>query len=232
MYVLRVCGRCAFLCFWCCGVLLCILGCVSGCVCGVWCVWCVCVACVARLGTRKKKCASSKRLRVSVKNASVYRQNARMLNTCARFAGYTRRRLEPTHGDVLNLHTGRREGVRWCGVVLFYVVWCGLACGKIPPCVDSKRLRVCVQDAHTETFSACQAAPHHIKQHNTTSHHTPPTEHKHHTNTTYTPQHTSHSHNHVNTHIHIHTHCTHTHIHTNAWICAQSTTDLDLETKR
>ena len=37
--------------------------------------------------------------------------------------------------------------VVWCGVVLFCVVWCGLACGKLPPCVDSKRLRVCVQDA-------------------------------------------------------------------------------------
>ena len=37
-----------------------------------------------------------------------------------------------------------------CGVVwyvLFCVVWCGLACGKPPPCVDSKCLRVCVQDA-------------------------------------------------------------------------------------
>ena len=37
--------------------------------------------------------------------------------------------------------------VLWCGVVLFCVVRCGLACGKPPPCVDSKRLRVCVQDA-------------------------------------------------------------------------------------
>ena len=36
-------------------------------------------------------CVGSKRL-------GVYRQNARMLNTCARFAG--------THGGVLNLHTG------------------------------------------------------------------------------------------------------------------------------
>ena len=39
-------------------------------------------------------CAGSKRLRV-------YRQNARMCSTCARFAGI--------HGDVLNLHTGERE---------------------------------------------------------------------------------------------------------------------------
>ena len=38
-------------------------------------------------------------------------------------------------------------GVVWCGDVLFCVVWCGLACGKTPPCVRSKRLRVCVQDA-------------------------------------------------------------------------------------
>ena len=45
--------------------------------------------------------------------------------------------------------------VLWCGVVLFCVVWCGVVlCGvvrlgmrKTPPCVDSKRLRVCVQDA-------------------------------------------------------------------------------------
>ena len=57
------------------------------------CVVCVvCLLCVAQLGTRKPlplPCVGSKRLRV-------YRQNARMLNTCARFAG--------THRGVLNLH--------------------------------------------------------------------------------------------------------------------------------
>ena len=34
----------------------------------------------------------------------------------------------------------------WCGVVLFCVVWL-LGMRKNPPCVDSKRLRECVQDA-------------------------------------------------------------------------------------
>ena len=37
------------------------------------------------------------------------RQNAPMLNMRA-FCWHTRKRFEPTHGDVLNLHTGRREG--------------------------------------------------------------------------------------------------------------------------
>ena len=45
-------------------------------------------------------CVGSKRL-------LVYRQNARMSLTCARFAGtHARRRFELTHGDVWNLHTG------------------------------------------------------------------------------------------------------------------------------
>ena len=83
----------------------------------VWCLWCVCVlcvcgvVCVARLGTRetpvcrfnKSPCVGSKRIRV-------YRQNARMLNTCARFAGIHGCVFEPAHGDVLSIHTGRREG--------------------------------------------------------------------------------------------------------------------------
>ena len=94
--------------FWWCGVLLCLLGCVLGCVlccvCGVW--------CVARLGTRKNPC-------VQVQNVSVCRfktlpcvpaKRAQVLNMRA-FCRYTRKRLEPTHGDVLNLHTERRERV-------------------------------------------------------------------------------------------------------------------------
>ena len=63
-------------------------------------VWCCVVLCgVVVLGMRKNPpCVRSKRLRV-------YRENA----PCERFSGYTRRRLERTHGDVLNLHMERRE---------------------------------------------------------------------------------------------------------------------------
>ena len=53
------------------------------------------MVCVARLGTRK----------------TVYLQNARHVFNMRAFCQYTRKRFEPTHGDVLNLHTMRREGV-------------------------------------------------------------------------------------------------------------------------
>ena len=96
-----VCGVCAesvwdvrFV-FWCCGVLLCVccdvlceLGCVLGCVCGVWCVW-----------------------RGLARGKTVYRQNACMCFNMRAFCQYTQKRFEPTHGDVLNLHTVRREAV-------------------------------------------------------------------------------------------------------------------------
>ena len=65
-------------------------------VCGVcgacaWCVLCVCgVVCVVCVWRGKHPNVGSKRLRVQV-------QNARMLNTCARFAG--------AHGGFSNLHT-------------------------------------------------------------------------------------------------------------------------------
>ena len=78
-------------------------------VCGALCAWCVCwvvwclrCAVCAVCGAawhaentsecrfKTSPCVGSKRIRV-------YRQNARMLNTCARFAGI--------HGCVLNLHT-------------------------------------------------------------------------------------------------------------------------------
>ena len=75
--------------------------------CGVWCLWCVCgvvcVVCVWRGLARGKPfvcslktspCVGSKRIRV-------YRQNARMCSTCARFAS--------THGSVLNLHTETKK---------------------------------------------------------------------------------------------------------------------------
>ena len=77
-------------------------------VCGVRRVWCV--GCVWRGLARGKHpvcrfktspCAGSRRLRV-------YRQNARMCSTCARFAGTHAGLFETTHGDVLNLHT---EGI-------------------------------------------------------------------------------------------------------------------------
>ena len=65
--------------------------CVCFFVCGVWCVECGAENLpVCRFKTFP--CVGSKRLRL-------YRQNARMLNTCARFDG--------THGGILNLHTGR-----------------------------------------------------------------------------------------------------------------------------
>ena len=92
--VLCVVVYCYVLCWCWCWCAMCGAWCVCrGCVCGV-----LCAVCVARLGTRKNPvcrfktspCVGSKRIRVC-------RQNARMLNTCARFAG--------THGGVLNLHT-------------------------------------------------------------------------------------------------------------------------------
>ena len=106
VYVLSVCVWDVRLVFWCCGVLCCVLmcgvgsgasvQCVAGGVYGV-CAWCVVAAAVVVCCVVwKKPCVGSKRLRV-------YQQNARMCSTCARFAS--------THGDVLNLHTGRREGV-------------------------------------------------------------------------------------------------------------------------
>ena len=99
--------------FWCCGVVMCCVGAGVGVqyvvlvlVCNVWCVVSVvCVWCGLARGKpsvcrfKTSPCVGSKRLRV-------YRQNARMLNTCARFCRYTQRRFEPTHGDVWNLHTG------------------------------------------------------------------------------------------------------------------------------
>ena len=92
---------CIVVCVVCVG--LCVLGCVCGC--GVWCVWCVWCG-LARKNPvfrfKTSSCVGSKRFRVCW-------QHARMCSTCARFAG-TRKRFEPTHGDVLNLHTERREG--------------------------------------------------------------------------------------------------------------------------
>ena len=105
---------------------------------------------------------------------------------------------------------------------------------KPPPCVRSRRLRVYRENArvsnafsrytrrrlerthggglnlHTEGVSACQAAPHHTKQHNTThtTHHQQRTKHNvhtatsHHTRTTM-PKHTRTPHMHI--HIHVHT---------------------------
>ena len=78
------------------------------------CVESVCVGCVLRvwrgLARGKNLCVGSKRLRV-------YRQNALMCYHMRAFCGYTRKRFEPTHGDVLNLHTERRER----GGVIFYL---------------------------------------------------------------------------------------------------------------
>ena len=111
VYVLRVCGRCAFcvLVLWCAvSVSLCGVG-VQCVVCGVWCVLCVCgvvcVVCVWRGLARGKPhvcrfktspCVGSKTPPcVPAKRAHVFNMRA--------FCRYTRRRFEPTHGDVLNL---------------------------------------------------------------------------------------------------------------------------------
>ena len=96
-----MCGMCVL--FF--GVLCCVVMCGVGAGDGAQCVvWGVCVwrglargkPPVCRFQT--SPCVGSKRFRV-------YRQDARMLNT-----QYTRKRLEPAHGDVWNLHTVRREG--------------------------------------------------------------------------------------------------------------------------
>ena len=100
-----VCG-CVVLCFGVCGA-VCAVVC-AWCVCNVWCV-CLCVwrglargkhPCVARLGTRKNVsvCTFKTLPCVLAKRAHVEHMRA--------FCLYTRRRFEPTHGDVLNLHTG------------------------------------------------------------------------------------------------------------------------------
>ena len=106
-------------------VLVCNVWCVL-CVCGVVCVCVVCCLCVARLGTRKTPaCRFKTSPYVSSKRIRVYRQNARMLNTCARFAGI--------HGYVRNLHTETfgaytRGGGKGGGVVVV-VVWGGVGVG-------------------------------------------------------------------------------------------------------
>ena len=48
------------------------------------------------------------------------------------------------------------------------VVWCGLARGKPPPCVGSKRFRVCVQDASVCTGTT-PASPFHLPGHRSTN---------------------------------------------------------------
>ena len=93
-----MCGVWRLWCLWCVCVVCDV--CVRCGVCAVWCLWCLCVwrglargkHPVCRFQT--PPCVRSKRFRV-------YQQNARMLNTCARFAS--------THGGVLNVHTERRE---------------------------------------------------------------------------------------------------------------------------
>ena len=110
VYVLRVCVWDVRFVFWCCVLCMCIVGagvgaqCVVCGVCGVcaWCVLCVCgvvcVLCVWRGLARGKPlvcrfktspCAPAPRAHVEHMRA---------------FYRYTRRRFEPTHGDVSNLH--------------------------------------------------------------------------------------------------------------------------------
>ena len=72
---------------------------------------------------------------------------------------------------------------------------------KTPPCVRPERTHGGVLNLHMEGFSACQAAPHHTKQHHT-PHNTPPTQRTRHI--------THHMRTTMSTHTH-HTHTTHTH---------------------
>ena len=73
---------------------------------------CVCVVCgvvyVARLGTRKAPavCRFKTAPCVHSKRPRVCRQNARICYHMRAFCRYTRKRFEPTHGCVLNTHTG------------------------------------------------------------------------------------------------------------------------------
>ena len=108
--VVSLCGvGCCLWCVWC-VVSLCGVGCCLWCaVCGVWCVW--------------RGLARAKPLRVYAQNVSMCRfktppcvlaKRAHVENMRA-FCRHTRRRFEPTHRDVLSIHTGRREGVRGGG---------------------------------------------------------------------------------------------------------------------
>ena len=140
-------------------------------------------------------CVGSKRFRV-------YRQNACMCSTCARFAG--------THGSVLNLHTETfRTYTREFS-----------ACQAAP---HTPQTQPNTHHTHQHTPTHTQRT-HHIHQH--THQHTP----KHKTHIPHTLithaqsfQHTRTTHD---------TTRTHTRTHTNAWTRAQSITDRDLETKK
>ena len=157
-------------------------------------------------------CVGSKRFRV-------YWQNARMWYHMRAFCQYTRRRFEPTHGGVLNVHT-------W----VFQLVTAHTTPHRTTP-------HHTTHTPHTPHTTHTTHHTHHT-QHNTKTQNAHPT----HTYTLSThPTHTlntrttisTHTHNHFNTHAQ-HTTYTHTHTptHMNAWICAQSTTDRDLETKK
>ena len=89
---------------------MCMCMCMSVVCCACVLKWlCVCVesvcgvVCVARLGMRKKPVCRFKT------SPCVPAKRVHVLNMRA-FRTYTRKRFEPTHGDVLNLHTGEREG--------------------------------------------------------------------------------------------------------------------------
>ena len=89
-----------------CGVVWCIVVCVCRyMLCWCWCAMCgaCCVWCMARLGTRKPPvCRFKTHPCVPAKRPHFEHMRA--------FCPHTRKRFEPTHGDVWNLHTERREG--------------------------------------------------------------------------------------------------------------------------
>ena len=95
------------MCVLCCGVLCCVIMCGVGAGVGVQCVVCV-VCCVWRGFARGKPtvcrfktspvCRFKTPPCVPAKRAHVFNMSA--------FCRYTRRRFEPTHGDVLSIHTG------------------------------------------------------------------------------------------------------------------------------
>ena len=164
VYVLRVCVWDVRFVFWCCGVLCCVVMCGVGAGDGVQCVVCgvsgvcawrvlcvrcgVCGVCGAAWHAENHPCVGSKRLRV-------YRQNARMCSTCARFAS--------THGSVLNVHTEtfstntrrRGKGRRVVMGVLFSLFLSSLLFFSLPALVLSLFSLSNNDNDHSTSWSLC-----------------------------------------------------------------------------
>ena len=122
-----MCGMCV-LCFVCCGVVMCGVGAGVGVLCVVRCVRGVCVVVCCVCGVLCVVCGAAwhaEKPRVWVQNVSVCRFKTHPCVPAKRahvehmrpFCRHTWMRFEPTHGDVLNLHTVKRErgGCAWGG---------------------------------------------------------------------------------------------------------------------